>query len=127
MEQGRGVFLNQIAPLRSPLENIAEGMELADESARLASRIHVVQISITIDCAVTTSTCKPLSQRFENYPVSLVFSLSLFSDLQHAARGGPVVIVNATCHALFVFLNRDPVHAPLQTTKFRLWHLSSGS
>ena len=42
---------------------------------------------------------------------------SLFRDLQRAAIGGPVIIVNASkysCDALIVFLDLDPVHIPLQ-------------
>ncbi|KAI9459001.1 TPR-like protein [Boletus coccyginus] len=44
----------------------------------------------------------------------------LFHDLQHAASGGPVIIVNASnysCDALIVLLDRDPVHIPLQVTQ----------
>ena len=42
---------------------------------------------------------------------------SLFSGLQRAASGGTVIIVNASpysCDALIIFLDRDPVHIPLQ-------------
>ncbi|KAI9570958.1 CHAT domain-containing protein [Boletus coccyginus] len=44
----------------------------------------------------------------------------LFPDLQLAASGGPVIIVNASeysCDALVVLLDRDPVHIPLQITQ----------
>ena len=51
----------------------------------------------------------------------------LFSDLQRAASGGPVIIVNASqygCDALIVFLDRDPVHTPLQITQENVEDLS---
>ena len=53
---------------------------------------------------------------------------SLFSDLQRAARDGPVIIVNASkygCDALVVFVDRDPVHIPLPVTKEDVRGLSS--
>ena len=53
---------------------------------------------------------------------------TLFSDLQCAARGGPVIIVNASkyfCDALVVFLERDPVHIPLQITQDSVRGLST--
>ena len=45
---------------------------------------------------------------------------SLFPDLQRAASGGPVIIVNASkfsCDALVVLLDRNPLHIPLQITR----------
>jgi CHAT domain-containing protein len=45
---------------------------------------------------------------------------SLFSNLQRAASGGAVIIVNASkhsCDVLIIFLDRDPVHIPLQITQ----------
>ena len=44
----------------------------------------------------------------------------LFSDLQQAARGGPVIILNASeysCDALVILMDRDPVHIPPSITK----------
>ena len=52
----------------------------------------------------------------------------IFSDLQRAASGGPVIIVNASkysCDALVVFLDRGPVHIPLQITQEGVRHLST--
>ena len=54
--------------------------------------------------------------------------LPLFSDLQQAAREGPVIIVNASeygCDALVVLIDRDPVHIPLSITTRGVRELSS--
>ncbi|KAG8218920.1 hypothetical protein J3R82DRAFT_4628 [Butyriboletus roseoflavus] len=51
-----------------------------------------------------------------------------FSDLQQAAREGPVIIVNASeygCDALVVLVDRNPVHIPLTITKEGIRDLSS--
>ena len=72
--------------------------------------IHLVQIS-TNGCAVSTSNCDRYSQ------VTWSLLPLLFSDLQHAASGRHVIIVNASeysCDVLVVFLDRHPVHMPLQ-------------
>ncbi|KAG8218910.1 hypothetical protein J3R82DRAFT_4592 [Butyriboletus roseoflavus] len=53
---------------------------------------------------------------------------SPFSDLQQAAHGGPVIIVNASeygCDALVVLVDRNPVHIPLSITKDGIRELSS--
>ena len=53
---------------------------------------------------------------------------SPFPDLQRAASGGPVIIVNASqysCDALVVFLDGDPVHIPLQITQGDVRDLST--
>ncbi|KAG8218942.1 hypothetical protein J3R82DRAFT_4650 [Butyriboletus roseoflavus] len=53
---------------------------------------------------------------------------SPFSDLQQAAHGGPVIIVNASeygCDALIVLADQDPVHIPLSITKEAVRELSS--
>ena len=45
---------------------------------------------------------------------------SFFPDLQRAASGGPVITISASkysCDALLVFLDRDPIHIPLQITQ----------
>ena len=52
---------------------------------------------------------------------------SLFSDLQTAARDGPVIIMNASkhgCDALIVFSDEDPIHIPLAITKQNVRGLS---
>ena len=52
----------------------------------------------------------------------------LFVDLQLAASGGTVIIVNTSkysCDALVVLLDQDPVRVPLRITKERVRRLSS--
>ena len=64
--------------------------------------------------------CPPLDGVVASGPV-------LFSDLQRAASGGPVIIVNASqysCDALVVLLDRDPIHIPLQITQQSVQDLS---
>ena len=128
LEQGRGVFWSQLARLHSPLEDVIlaspAGKELADEFTQLASFIRnavnspgadqheqVCHLNLEMQRAVTNIRNLPGLSRF--------LLPSLFPDLQHAASGGPVIIVNASeysCDALVVLLDRDPVHIPLQVT-----------
>ena len=128
LEQGRGVFWNQLTRLHSPLEDVISaspvGKELADEFTRLASLIRdainspgadqheqVCHLNLEMQRVVTNIRDLPGLSRF--------LLPSFFSDLQRAASGGPVIIVNAseyTCDALVVLLDRDPVHIPLQVT-----------
>ncbi|KAG1721693.1 CHAT domain-containing protein [Suillus paluster] len=52
----------------------------------------------------------------------------LFSDLQKAAEGGPVILVNAglrNCDAFIVLSAKDPVHVPLDITQAEVSKLSS--
>jgi hypothetical protein len=51
----------------------------------------------------------------------------LFSDLQKAAEGGPVIIINASqygCDALIIHSAEDPVHIPLDIMQVDLSDLS---
>jgi hypothetical protein len=137
LEQGRGVFWTQIARLRSPLEDVIasgqEGQSLADEFTRLSSEIHHTIHSQGPDqytkLCVLNVDLQPAITHIRKLPGLARFLLpSSFSELQHAASGGPVVIVNAnkyTCDALVVFFDRDPVHIPLKITKSRVQDLSS--
>ena len=53
---------------------------------------------------------------------------SLFSDLQQAAREGPIIIVNASkygCDALVILVNRNPHHISLLIAKEAVRELSS--
>jgi CHAT domain-containing protein/tetratricopeptide (TPR) repeat protein len=129
LEQGRGVFWTQLTRLRSPLDDLIEsgpaGETLADEFMRLSLLIRnalnspgadqherLCHLNYDMQRVVTTVRKLPGLSRF-----LLPF---LFSDLQRAASGGPVIIVNASkysCDALIVFLDRDPVHIPLQITQ----------
>lgn len=103
------------------------GKILAGKFTQLTSDIrmpltHLMEISM-IGCAILTSNCKVSSLVSMTYPVSPASSYpSLFSDIQRAASGGPVIIANASKYSwdtLIILLDRDPVHIPLQITKGR--------
>ena len=129
LEQGRGVFWSQLTRLHSPLDDVIatspEGKTLADEFARLALLIRnalkvpgadqherLCHLNLQLQGVVTN---------IRNLPGLSRFLLPLpFPDLQRAASGGPVIIVNASkysCDVLVVFLDRDPVHILLQITQ----------
>ena len=96
---------------------------LVDELRRLALLIRnalnspgadqherVCHLNIELQRVVTDIRKLPGLSRF-------LLPLLLFSDLQRAASGGPVIIVGASeysCDALIVFLDRNPVHIPSQ-------------
>jgi CHAT domain-containing protein/tetratricopeptide (TPR) repeat protein len=138
LEQGRGVFWNQLTRLRStPLDDVVAscpaGNVLVEEFTRLALLIRnalnspdpdqherVCRLNLKLQGIVTNIRNLPGLSRF--------LLPSLFPDLQHAASGGPVIIVNASkysCDALIVFLDRDPVHIPLQVTREDVRDLST--
>jgi CHAT domain-containing protein len=137
LEQGRGVFWSQLTRLHSPLDNLisssTEGKTLADEFTRLAFLIRnainspgadqherLCRLNLQMQSIVTNVRKLPGLSRF-------LLPL-LFSDLQRAASGVPVIIVNASqysCDALIVFLDRDPVHIPLQITQENVRDLST--
>ena len=129
LEQGRSVFWTQLTRLHSPVHAVAEsgpdGKTLANKFTQLALEIRntlntpsadqherLWQLNLKLQQVVTDIRALPGLCRF--------LLPTLFSDLQCAARGGPVIIVNASkysCDALIVFLDRDPVHIPLQITQ----------
>ena len=137
LEQGRGVFWNQLTRLRSPLDDVIAsgqaGEKLADKFTALASRIRNMlnspdtaehdrawRLNVRLQKVVTNIRGLPGLSRFLLPP--------LFSDLQQAASEGPVIIVNASqysCDALVVLLNQDPVHIPLSITLEGVGMLSS--
>ena len=138
LEQGRGVFWSQLIRLRSPLDRVIAsgdtGKKLADkfiQSASLLRRVldvprsaesqhdRACRLSIHLQDIVTEIRKLPGLSRFLLPP--------LFSDLQSAASGGPVIVLNASqysCDALIVLLNRDPVHVALPITKPHVSELS---
>ncbi|KAG8218161.1 hypothetical protein J3R82DRAFT_3709 [Butyriboletus roseoflavus] len=80
----------------------------------------VYRLNVELQSVVTRIRTLPGLSRFLLPP--------LFSDLQQAAREGPVIIVNASkhgCDALAVLVDRDPVHIPLSITKQGVQELSS--
>ncbi|KAI9567897.1 CHAT domain-containing protein [Boletus coccyginus] len=129
LEQGRCVFWSQLTHLRSPLEDVAmsgpAGKVLADEFARVALLIRNALNSPGPDqherlCHLNFEMHGVVTHVRELPGLSRFILPSLFPDLQRAACGGPVIIVNASehsCDALIVVLDRDPVHIPLQITQ----------
>ena len=139
LEQGRGVFWSQLARLRSPLEDVVAsgntGMELAARFTHSASLLRTVldaptnaesqhdracRLSIQLQDVVSDIRKLPGLSRFLQPP--------LFSDLQIAAAGGSVIIVNASqygCDALIVVADRDPIHVALPITKAGVCDLSA--
>ena len=126
LEQGRGVFWTQLARLRSPFDDlvIAEP-KLADDYTRVALLILNALDSPSPDqhqrlCHLNVEMQRVVTNVRELPGFSRFLLPSLFPDLQRAASGGPVIIVNASkysCDALIVLLDRDPVHIPLQITQ----------
>ena len=129
LEQGWGVFWSQLTRLHSPLDDVVgpspAGKTLADEFTRLALLIRNALNSFCADqherlCHLNYEMQRVVTGVRELPGLSRFFLPLLFSDLQRAASGGPVIIVNASqysCDALIVFLDRDPVHIPLQITQ----------
>jgi CHAT domain-containing protein len=106
---------------------------LADEFTRLALLICNTLNSPSADqhervCRLNLKL-QEIVPNIRNLPGFSHFLLpSLFPDLQHAASRGPVIIANASqysCDALIVFLDRDPVHIPLQVTQEDVRDLSA--
>ena len=128
-EQGRGVFWNQLIRLRSPLDDVVKygpaGRTLADEFRRLSSAIRNAFDSPGLDqhdrvCHLNLELQDVVSNIWKLPGLSRFLLPSLFPDLQGAAKGGPVIVVNASkysCDALIVLAGEDPVHIPLSITQ----------
>jgi CHAT domain-containing protein/tetratricopeptide (TPR) repeat protein len=137
LEQGRGVFWSQLARLHSPLDNVivsgSAGKSLADEFTRLSLLIRNALKSPGVDqherlCHLNYEMQRVVTSIRKLPGLSRFLLPLLFSDLQRAASGGPIIIVNASkysCDALIVFLDRDPVHIPLQVTQEGVQALST--
>ncbi|KAH0826514.1 hypothetical protein J3R83DRAFT_5521 [Lanmaoa asiatica] len=114
LEQGRGVFWSQLIRLRTPLNKVIAsgdtGKKLADRFMQLVSSLRTVldapsnaesqharafHLNIGLQDIISDIRGLPGLSRFLQSP--------LFSGLQVAVSGGPVIIVNASqysCNAL---------------------------
>ncbi|KAI9567585.1 CHAT domain-containing protein [Boletus coccyginus] len=137
LEQGRGVFWTQLTRLRSPLDDLVisgpAGETLAKEFTQLALLIRntinspganqherLCHLNLKMERVVTDARELPGLSRFLLPP--------FFADLQCAASGGPIIIMNASkysCDALIVLLDRDPAHIPLRITQEGVRDLST--
>ncbi|KAF8436258.1 CHAT domain-containing protein [Boletus edulis BED1] len=136
LEQGRSVFWSQLSRLRFPLDHVMAsgpaGKLLADEFMHVASLIRIALDALGADqhgrlCHLNLEMQRTIINIRELPGLSRFLLPSLFSDIRHAASGGPVIIVNASqysCDALVVLLDRDPVHIPLQITQESVRDLS---
>ena len=137
LEQGRGVFWNQLSRLRSPLDDVISsgpaGKTLADEFARLTLLIRNTLNSPGADqhdqvCRLNMELQRVTSSIRGLPGLSCFLRPSPFTNLRRAADGGPVIIVNTSkysCDALVVSVDYDPVHIPLSITKEAVQELSS--
>ena len=137
LERGRGVFWSQLTRLHSPLDNViasgSAGRSLADEFMRLSLLIRNALNSPGADqheqlCHLNYGMQRVVTNIRELPGLTRFLLPSLFPDLQRAASGGPIVVVNASkysCDALIVFHDRDPVHIPLQITQENVRDLST--
>ncbi|KAG2156133.1 TPR-like protein [Suillus clintonianus] len=137
VEQGRAMFWTQLARFRTPLDELstsgAAGEALAAEFIQLGALLRntfdestedkssqIRQPAVQWDDVVFRIRMCPDFSRFLLPP--------LFSDLQKAAAGGPVIIVNASrygCDALIILSAQDPVHVPLDIAQAEVSELSS--
>ena len=130
LEQGRGVFWNQLTRLRPPLDDI---IALADEFTQQISLIQIALDSPGADqhdrvCNLNVQLQKVVAKIRELPGHSRFLLPSLFSDLQQAAREGPVIIVNASeygCDALILLVDQHPIHISLSITKEGVREMSS--
>ena len=137
LEQGRGVFWNQLIRLRSPLDDIVEcgpmGRTLVDEFRRLTSTIRNAFDSPGADqhdrvCHLNVELQNVVSNIRQLPGLSRFLLPLLFRDLRAAAKDGPVIVVNASkysCDALIILADDDPIHIPLSITQENVQKLSS--
>ena len=137
LEQGRGVFWSQLTRLRSPLDDViasgSRGKMLANKFTQQTLLIRTALDSPGPDrhdrvCRLNIELHGIISRIRELPGLSHFLLPPPFSSLQQAARGGPVIIVNASkygCDALVVLIDRNPHHIPLSITKEGVRGLSS--
>ncbi|KAG1755619.1 TPR-like protein [Suillus lakei] len=142
VEQGRAVFWTQLARFRTPLDELstsdAAGKALAAEFMQCSVLLRHKFDGSTEDQSsqirkLTAKWDDVLSRIREHSKFSRFLLPPLFSDLQTAAVGGPVIIVNASqygCDALIILAAQDlhpqdPVHVPLDIAQAEVSELSS--
>ena len=128
--------MESVYPTPFPLDDVvgtgSPGQSLADEFTRLSLLIRNVINSPDADqhdqlCHLNYEMQTVITNIRQLPGLSRFLLPSLFPVLKHAATGGPAIIVNASkysCDALVVFLDRDPVHIPLQITQDGVRELS---
>ncbi|KAG1728368.1 TPR-like protein [Suillus paluster] len=131
VERGRAVFWTQMVRFRTLSASGGEALE--KEFMQLSFRLrhtfkvptedqslHIQQLAVQLDDVISRIRMLPGLSRF--------LLPQLFSDLQRAAEGGPVIIVNASqysCDALIIPSAHDPVHVSLDITRAEVSELSS--
>ncbi|KAJ8583497.1 hypothetical protein M405DRAFT_917267, partial [Rhizopogon salebrosus TDB-379] len=137
VEQGRAVFWTKLAHFQTPLDDLsasgdvgkALAVEFKEASLRLramseassseAKTSQIGQLTIQQDGVISRIRMLPDFSRFLLPP--------LFSDLQHAAENGPVIIVNSSRYssdAMIILSVADPVHVPLHIAQADVLELS---
>ena len=131
LEQGRGVFWSQLIRLRSPLDDVVAsgdtGKILADKFTQVVSLLRGMS-DAPPDADSQHDRAWRLNVQLQNVTadirklpgLSRFLQPPLFSDLQVAAAGGPVIIVNSSqygCDAVVLLSDKDPLHVPLTITK----------
>ncbi|KAG2120141.1 TPR-like protein [Suillus clintonianus] len=140
VEQGRAVFWTQLARFRKPLDDLSTsgdaGEALADEFKQVSFRLRKVLDALDASPEDQSPQIRQLTMQW-NDVISRIRMLPgfsrfllppLFSDLQEAAEGGPVIIVNASqysCDALIILSAQDPVRVPLDISQTDVTDLSS--
>ena len=120
-------------PLNDVVECGPAGRTLADEFRRLTSAIHNAFDSPDPDqhdrvCRLNLELQNVVSNVRELPGLSRFPLPSLFPDLQGAAKGGRVIVVNGSRYsydALIVLADKDPVHIRLSITQASVRELSS--
>jgi hypothetical protein len=131
VEQGRAVFWTQMVRFRTL--SASGGEALAKEFMQLSFSLrHAFNVSTEKQSKNTQKLTMQLDDaisRIRMLPGLSRFLLpQLFSNLQKAAKDGPVIIVNASQYsydALIIMSTQDPVHIPLNVTQAEFSELSS--
>ncbi|KAH7907734.1 TPR-like protein [Hygrophoropsis aurantiaca] len=137
LEQGRSILWAQLSRFRTPLKDLERLDEaLAREFMQLSFQLRKAVETVDSDSEKEIMRIRELSARWEEalqrirtIPGLDHFLLpSPFLDLKKAAKGGNIIIVNASkhsCDALIVpGTNADPIHVPLDIKKEHVGQLA---